>query len=156
MVFLKPAFTFLHLTTKQKKTKHQNWAFVWLLSFIWSKVHFREPRGSLDVPVMDLFTSGMERGLLKRHTLHLYLNKHFILNAIWFFFFTPYLHNRKTKLKAAHWPGKGLCLPAFGQWRGFREEKQPSIRKGGATEERSYADASMVHSLARWPVLPQL
>lgn len=104
-----------------------------LLHFIWGSLPWsqRSPVAH-DVPVTDLLTSGVERGpLTERHTLHLYLNKHLILNAIWFFF-TPLLYNKgKTKLKAAHWPEKGLCLPGFGQWRGFREEKQPSIRKGG-------------------------
>lgn len=32
-------------------------------------------------------------------------------------------------MSRAHWPGTSLYLPTVGQWRGFREIIQPSIRK---------------------------
>lgn len=73
----------------------------------------------------SLFTSGAERGFFNKA---LYINTSTKLNINFFFvvkcrksiFFFPPLSSFYTASKA-HWPGSSLCLPTFGQWRGFRE-----------------------------------
>ena len=141
MVFvcpLKPAYIFLHRTTNTKKEENKTPELIlhptFLLHLVWgSLLWYQTSHVALDVPVLDLFTSGIERGpLTKRLTIHLYLKKTFCFKRNKIFFHPFYFITKEKQTHICSLAREGLCLPAFGQWRGFREEKQPSIRKGGS------------------------